>query len=368
VIVAVLAAAAGAQSWVSIEAPVHPDAFDQLSAVEISPLDGFVWAVGATGNPDRLDTWVAHWDGEWSSIPTPGGAGPFDRLVDLSVGGWGVWAVGYTANQSFVDSRSRPLAMRWDGMVWIPTQVPSVSAPDYRLYGVDATNGDDVWAVGEAFTLNAGRPVVVHWDATRWRRVSVPSSAQYARLYAVDALAADDAWAVGTQFTDGNDRAYAVHWDGAAWTEVPVPSESPFQDNLLAVSGSGPDDVWAVGYVLAVFGARQVFQTTAVHWDGTAWTVVPTPDANTESNFLRAVKVVSPNEAYAAGFWDTGTSYRPMIQRWDGAAWTILPSEAAYDYSNELYGIDADGTDAVAVGTGSNGLLTVEALVMAPAP
>jgi len=48
-----------------------------------------------------------------------------------------------------------------------------------------------------------------------------------------------------------------VHWDGSAWTSVP----SGTTDFLTGVWGSGANDVWAVG------GGG-----TIVHWDGSAWT------------------------------------------------------------------------------------------------
>jgi hypothetical protein len=309
---------------------------------------------------------VAKWDGEWTSAPTPGGPLAFDRLTDLSVGGWGVWAVGYSANQSFESSRSRPIAMRFDGMVWIPTPVPVLNLPDHRWYGIDGTSGDDQWAVGEAFGVSGGRAVVWHWDATSWEREPIRREGQYSRLASVEAFARDDAWAVGTKFVRGNDHGYTLHWDGAAWTEMPVPAETIYQDTLLSVSGSGPDDVWAVGYVLDVFGPTESYQTTAVHWDGAAWSVVPTPDMSQLNNYLFSVAAVSPTEAWAVGLWDDGHALRTLVERWDGAAWNVVPSESPYGYGNELYAVDADDADAVAVGQGSDGLVTVDALVLRP--
>ncbi|MBI5067337.1 MAG: hypothetical protein HZB56_03785 [Deltaproteobacteria bacterium] len=56
----------------------------------------------------------------------------------------------------------------------------------------------------------------------------------------------DDVWAVG-------DGGMLLHFDGTAWTAV----DSGVRSQLLSVWGSGPQDVWAVG------------QSAILHWDGT---------------------------------------------------------------------------------------------------
>lgn len=46
------------------------------------------------------------------------------------------------------------------------------------------------------------------------------------------------------------------------------------QRQLNGAASVSANDVWAVGQTTAATG----FQTLAEHWDGTAWTVVPTPN------------------------------------------------------------------------------------------
>ena len=70
--------------------------------------------------------------------------------------------------------------------------------------------------------------------------------------------------------------------DGEAgcWNVIPSPGSSGFPI-LYAVTGSG-NDVWAVGE--HGDGSRAI--TLTMHWDGGAWSVVPSPNVGALSNSL----------------------------------------------------------------------------------
>ena len=78
----------------------------------------------------------------------------------------------------------------------------------------------------------------------------------------IKAFATDDVWAVGSKDSDINQNTsstFTVHWDGTAWSEVPSPNVSD-QNSLNSVDGATPNDVWAVGYssldsLVALFAA-----------------------------------------------------------------------------------------------------------------
>jgi hypothetical protein len=88
------------------------------------------------------------------------------------------------------------------------------------------------------------------------------------------------AWAVGF-FHDNalfSDRTLTEFWDGTAWSQVKSPSIGRTDNNyLLGVVAISAADVWAVGYRVTNTGEKNLIE----HWDGTAWTVVPTPDLAT---------------------------------------------------------------------------------------
>jgi len=105
---------------------------------------------------------------------------------------------------------------------------------------------------------------------------------------------------------------------------------------------------WAVGtsatpYYSATSGAS----TVIVHWDGTTWTRIPSPNPGSES-YLRGVAATSPTDAWAVGNSYTATGLKSVIEHWDGTAWTPVPSQ-----NSPLYGVAATSpANAWAVGSG----------------
>ncbi|HYO48276.1 MAG TPA: hypothetical protein VEW94_00385, partial [Chloroflexia bacterium] len=84
-----------------------------------------------------------------------------------------------------------------------------------------------------------------------WTLVNVPNPRTHHYLNDVDALAPNDIWAVGEYYDENNytpDTALTMHWDGTQWTIVPTP-EAPASARLTlyGVSALSPNDVWAVG-------------------------------------------------------------------------------------------------------------------------
>ena len=87
------------------------------------------------------------------------------------------------------------------------------------------------------------------------------------------AIAANDAWAVGS--SGYNAQTLAEHWDGTAWSVVPSPNAGTGNNRLLDVDVVSANDVWAVGAYNPVPGTGQ--KPLTLHWDGTQWSVVGNP-------------------------------------------------------------------------------------------
>jgi len=106
-----------------------------------------------------------------------------------------------------------------------------------------------------------------------WSETPTPSGAN--SFYAVVALASDNVWAVGSHYDGINDRPLAEHLDGDQWVTVNVPAPGAGGAYLRGVGGASGTDVWAAGYQTTHSGIEK---TLVEHYDGTAWTIVPSPN------------------------------------------------------------------------------------------
>ena len=87
-----------------------------------------------------------------------------------------------------------------------------------------------------------------------------------------------------------------MHWDGSAWNIVPVPKS--IQGNALAaVAGRNTDDVWAVGD----YGRFPGIHTLALHWDGKQWAQAYSPNISPDLATLNGVALGSDGDVWAAG-------------------------------------------------------------------
>src|SRR5262245_9549106 len=65
---------------------------------------------------------------------------------------------------------------------------------------------------------------------------------------------------------------------GLAWRQVSIPLTFG-TSKLESVAGLSPTDVWAVGS----YANGADTQTLTMHWDGTQWTIVPSPNVGANS-------------------------------------------------------------------------------------
>jgi hypothetical protein len=324
----------------------HLDGVAAISATD-------AWAVGVDGQKQKRKGLIEHWDGTaWTRVSNPVGPG---WLTSVSaVASKDVWAVG-NANGRL------PLIEHWDGTAW--TAVTAAPVPFGSWFtGVAAVSADDVWAVGARFNAKyKTRTLVEHWDGTRWTQVPCPSPGpggyHGSVLTSVSAVSSDDVWAVGDYEpdVDAQEKTLTVHWDGTAWSRVASPNPGGAAANLLlSVSATSASDVWTAGYYLD-HGKSSLIE----HWDGTRWSRVPSPNPGEYFNPLYAVTSASATDAWAVGsFYDAQTSRpRPLNAHWDGTSWTRVKSAGPQGrFGSTLNGAVMTGTNDVwAVGGGSPG-------------
>src|SRR5947209_5075930 len=123
-------------------------------------------------------------------------------------------------------------------------------------------------------------------------------------------------WAVGFYANNGAAQTLVEHWDGNTWSVVPSPNAGTNLNKLQGISALTANDVWAVGFYF--YSNAGIEQTLVEHWDGTAWSVVPSPNVGTNLNRLYGVAAVSSNDIWAGGYfyYYYGDSLRPLTEHY----------------------------------------------------
>ncbi|HET7246495.1 MAG TPA: hypothetical protein VFJ07_16815 [Streptosporangiaceae bacterium] len=134
---------------------------------------------------------------------------------------------------------------------------------------------------------------------------------------------ATDGWAVGL-FMAANavGRPLVEHWDGTAWTRVPSPAPSGRQAGLAGVDELSTGNAWAVG------DSGQNFHIPYVeHWNGTAWSLVKTPNRGGEGSLLNGITALGPGDVWAVGqTQQLNGAIMPMTDQFNGTSWSVVPS------------------------------------------
>jgi hypothetical protein len=316
------------------------------------------WAVGeyeddATGATDTL---ILHWDGRrWSRVKSPNPSSTRNELHGVSArSATDAWAVG-----NYVDDATKAydtLILHWDGTGWSLATSPNPSSRVNALWGISAESATDAWAAGDYVddATKADDTLILHWDGTGWSLATSPNpSSKVNRLEGgVSADSATDAWAVGEYENDatGASDTLALHWNGTRWSKVnsPNPSSAHYVRNFLfGVSVESATDAWAVGQYQAI-GARLWM---ILHWDGTRWSRVMTPNPNSNYSSLSGVSARSATDAWAVGRHQTKTLTKTVVLHWDGARWSRVKSPNPSSNYSSLSGVSARSAKvALAVG------------------
>lgn len=171
-------------------------------------------------------------------------------------------------------------------------------------------------------------------------------------LQGVAVVSANDIWAVGDHATNSSGNyllTLTEHWNGTKWSIVTSPSPGNGQNILQGVAVVSANDVWAVGYY---YNLQHYELTLVEHWNGTSWNVVASPNLGTSNNSLQAVAVVSATDIWAVGsYFKPGPTYQTLTEHWNGTKWSIVPSPNFGNSENDLFGVSTvSATDVWSVG------------------
>ena len=242
------------------------------------------------------------------------------------------WAVGCYYN----GSNYQTLIEHYDGGTWSIVSSPSAVGPNStaesnQLQAVTCNGLSDCWAVGFVTAaagpfVGVGQPLIVHYDGTSWSLVSSPTVAsEAAGFQAVTCVSSSDCWAAGYTLNGLTYQTLIEHYDGSTWS-IAVSPNSINQENLLyGVTCSDAMECWAVGY--SYTQDKQPYQTLIERYEGTSWSIVTSPNASTlEGDFLQAATCSGPNDCWAVGYYvnDANTNVFSLTEHYDGTAWTLV--------------------------------------------
>jgi hypothetical protein len=343
--------------WSAVNIPSTGGNVTLLGASAHSNTDA--WAVGQefVGAGQSPVTGVAyHWNGTtWSHTPTPslGQLGALDAVSSSSA--TDAWAVGFT---KIARLEHGTLIEHWNGSAWSATSVDAITGYAAGLTGVVDLGSSNAWAVGESATGG----LVEHWNGSAWNVVTLPDpDFMPSPGTSISAVSATDIWLVGSTLDSVTDTFVpeTLHYNGTAWAVVPVAQPGEASSSLDALSAISASDVWAVG--------EQIGSDTAIggstlieHWNGTAWSIVPSPTPGADPS-LSGVAGRSVGDVYVVGSdlpSINGGASQAMVLRWNGSSWSVDSSGA---FAGSLFSAatfpGAANEWAVGVGGGNQGLV-----------
>jgi PKD repeat protein len=313
-------------------------------------------------------TLAEQWNGvAWSVMATPNPPGAtegvfpntYAELLGVSCSSaTACTAVGYYKNGAGVEET---LAERWDGSQWTiqPTPNPS-GALTSTLKGVSCSSATACTAVGY-YKNGAGveGTLAESWDGSAWtiQPTPEPSGASGSRLKGVSCDSSTECVAVGHyKNASGSEVTLAERWDGSQWSVQSTPNPGGEQPSsaLSGVSCTSSSACTAVGVHEYRLGGCCVWTTLAERWDGSEWTIQPTPeplsvyDGTSYGSNLVGVSCTSSDACTAVGSYDSrepaAPGSQPLGERWDGTTWSllsmaVLPEPADWWHESWLYAV-----------------------------
>ena len=239
----------------------------------------------------------------------------------------------------------RTLAESWDGTRWSLLRSPNRgrTGTGNALFGVSCAAPRACMAVGASGLASGGASALPSWGAsrlsidslqtlaelwngTRWSVLPSPNRGTTGDNFdSVSCVSADACVAVGA-FGSGSTGGgtLAESWDGARWSLLPSPNPIGAGDAFRGVSCASADACMAVG--LAGPSDNGPFSTLAEFWNGSRWSVVPSPNGP-GFTWLWGVSCAATDACNAAGlYFAKAGPPRTLIESWDGTRWSMVPA------------------------------------------
>jgi hypothetical protein len=343
--------------WKIVASPNNSGENNILAAVSCNGSAECVAVGHSAGN--NVQTLIESWNGSgWSIVPSPDTSPTADNLL------WGVSCSGPTdctaVGSVEVGTDYQTLIESWTGTTWSIVPSPSTSPTENSLLGVSCYDLTHCMAVGSAQVGTNGRQTLTEsWNGTVWSIEPNPASTStYEQLSGVSCTSPTDCTAVGYDNTNSGAETLVESWNGSAWSIVtsPNPTSIPglYGDGLDTVSCTSPTACVAVGGNNTI--STHFVQTLIESWDGTSWSVVPSPNGPGTASSLGGVSCINPSSCNAVGSSGGGIGSSTLIESWDGSTWSVVPSpNRGNPPADDLGGVSCvSPTACTAVGSSGN--------------
>ncbi|MBM7115553.1 hypothetical protein [Archangium primigenium] len=190
--------------------------------------------------------------------------------------------------------------LAFDGSRW---SASSQGSEPRRTYGRPfGTSPENIWSI------QWGEVPLIQWNGQTWSNAPPISDA----LLFGWAASPTAAFVVGVPPLE---NTYSVwRWDGTTWTRGLLPHIRPTYI-LQDIWGSGPDDVWLVGwYPTSNISGEGEEVGLVLHWDGQSWTSV----YEQAGHHFRRVSGTSPSNVWILDALDSSDEAPVRVLRWDG--------------------------------------------------
>jgi len=176
----------------------------------------------------------------------------------------------------------------------------------------------------------------LRWNGRRWSVVPTPEPAgtgptAFNLLKSLTCTSAANCWAVGQASQDIATSAtlnQALHWDGTKWSEVTTPNPGGTgpanASRLFAAYCTSAGNCWAVGDY-GTSGSHPIELDQILHWNGHSWATVAALDSDGTgsgaSDFLHGVTCTAAVNCWAVG--EIGNRLvRNQALHWKGHRWS----------------------------------------------
>jgi hypothetical protein len=169
----------------------------------------------------------------------------------------------------------------------------------------------------------------------------------------VAASSPTDVWALGNFLPDTTSNpdetlTFAEHYNGTSWSVVPTPNTGVNFNSFYGAAAS-QGQAWGVGmYLDKNYNDRALIES----WNGSQWSIDPIPQPGSLRDMLFGASATSPSDVWAIGTEQVSNgAFESLAYHWNGTSWSVVPTANPGTNENLLYGIVAvSPDDAWAVG------------------